>query len=71
MRRDVAEKILGDMKRIDEIVGELAVASHEIDDVDVKKKIRRALIVLVFEFHKEITLEIVKQFPDLQPDKQQ
>jgi hypothetical protein len=70
MRRDVAEEIIRLVKKSDELFGGLSVVCGEIDDEAEKRKMRRALAELVHDVHVKITLDIVKQFPDLHPYKE-
>ena len=69
MKRDVAEKIIQAVKDMDQVFGQLDAASNQIDEEDERKKLRRAVATLVFDVHEKITLEIVKQYPDLHPDR--
>ena len=69
MKRDVAEKIIQTIKEMDQVFGQLDAASNQIDEEEERKKLRRAVATLVFDVHDKITLEIVKQYPDLHPDR--
>ena len=69
MKRDVAEKIIQAVKEMDQAFGQLDAASNRIDEEEERKKLRRAIATLVFDVHEKITLEIVKQYPDLHPDR--
>ena len=69
MKRETGEKIIAAMKKMDDALEELGIASREIEDEDERKKIRREIFNLVADAHERITLEVVKQFPDLHPDK--
>jgi len=68
MRRDLAERTIGAVKRIDLIFDELDLVTNELDDDVERRQMRRALGTLVLDLHEKISLEIVKQFPDLHPD---
>jgi hypothetical protein len=69
MRRETAEAIIQGTKEIDRVLGQLYEVADQIDDEQEGKKFRRAFMTLVHETHMAITLEVVKQFPDLHPDK--
>jgi hypothetical protein len=70
MRRDLAERTIDAVKRIDLILDELDLVTNELDDEVERRKMRRALGSLVIDIHENITLEVVKQFPDLHPDRE-
>src|SRR5262245_60321296 len=70
MRREVAEKIIRAMKKMDGVLNELGAVSHEIEDEDERKKIRREIANLIHESHLRITVEVARQFPDLHPDRE-
>jgi hypothetical protein len=69
LKREAAEKIVEAVKKLDQLFGELDAVSNLIDDDEEKKKLQRAIFTLVIEIHEKITREVVKQFPDLHPDK--
>jgi uncharacterized FlaG/YvyC family protein len=69
MRRETAETIAQAMKKIDQILGQLHEVADEIDDEEEKKKLRGAFGNVILDIHENITLEVVKQFPDLHPDR--
>ena len=58
------------MKKMDEVLEELGAVSHEIEDEDERKKIRREIANVICESHLKITVEVVREFPDLHPDKE-
>jgi hypothetical protein len=70
MRREVADKIIAIVKQHDEVLNDLTILTEDIDDEAERKEVRRALAELCFDMHEKITLEIVKQYPDLHPDKE-
>lgn len=70
MRREVAEKIVRTMKKMDDVLEELGVVFHEIEDEDERRKIRREIANLIHESHLRITVEVVRPFPDLHPDRE-
>jgi hypothetical protein len=69
MKRETGEKIIAPMKRMDDVLKELDVASWEIEDMEERRKILREIANIGLDAHERITLEVVKQFPDLHPDK--
>ena len=70
MRRDLAERTIAALKRIDLIFHELFLVTNELDDEVERRRMRGAIGTLVVDMHETITLEIVKQFPDLHPDRE-
>jgi hypothetical protein len=71
MERGTAEKIVETVGKIDRILSGLDAISNEIDDVTERKKVRRATAMIVIDLHERLTLEAVRDFPDLHPDAEQ
>jgi hypothetical protein len=69
MRRETAEKLIAAMRKMDILLEELGKISHEIEDDEERKQMRGEIADLIHESHIGITLKIVKQFPDLHPDR--
>ena len=69
MDRPVAEKIIELVKLSDKTLHQLHLAIDEIGDVDEKKKLRRAWAVVIGEIYKGILVPVLRQYPDLDPDK--
>ena len=70
MRRDVAEEIIRLVKASDALFNDLTLMAAEIEEEAERKKVRRALAELCVDIHEKITLHVVKQYPDLHPDKE-
>jgi hypothetical protein len=69
MKRDTAELIIAAMAKMDVVLEELGKISHEIEDEEERKQIRGAIADLIHDAHTNITLRVVKQYPDMHPDK--
>jgi len=69
MKRETGEKIIAAMKEIDVVQGKLHMAFWEIEDEEERHKMQMNLLDLVHDAHVKITMEVVKQFEDLHPDK--
>jgi hypothetical protein len=54
---------------MDDVFKELDIVSGEVEDRDERRKILRGTGNLVCDGHESITLEVVRQFPDLHRDK--
>jgi chaperonin cofactor prefoldin len=66
MQRALAERIVCLAKNLDLQLGEFHDAFDRIEDETERKKMKRALGEVVLDVHEKITLEVTKQFPDLQ-----
>ena len=69
MKREIAQKIIQEMKQMDAIAGHLHMLSEEIEDEAERKDLRRAIFELVADSHEKIIMPLARQFPDLHPDK--
>ena len=69
MKREAAEKIIQAMKKVDDAIGGLDAAVETVENESERQRLRRLLGTLVLDLHEQITLHVVKEFPDLHPDK--
>ena len=69
VKRETAEKIIAAMKETDVALNRVHDALCEIENEEVRKQIIRKYFDLVNDAHVNITLEVVKYFPYLHPDK--
>jgi GMP synthase PP-ATPase subunit len=65
MKRETGEKIVAAMTGVDVALERLLDALREIEDEEERKKIIRSYFELVDDAHVNITMIVVKQFPDL------
>jgi len=68
MQREIAEKILAAMKELDQTFGQLDIALREIEEEDERRRMLRVLIGVYADAYTYITLPLVSDFPDLNPD---
>ena len=54
---------------MDEVFADFVSISREMEDEDERKKVITEIASLIDETHIRITMKVVKQFPDLHPDK--
>ena len=68
MKREVAEPIIKAMKGVDLAIDRLDEAVRAIEDADVRKRMLLFIAGVIHESHMQITLPVVKHFPELHPD---
>jgi hypothetical protein len=68
MKREVAEPIIKAMKGVDFAIDRLCEAVRAIEDEHERKKMLIFIAGVIHESHMQITLPVVKHFPDLHPD---
>jgi len=68
MKREVAEPIIKAMKGVDLAIDRLDEAVRAIEDADERKRMLLFIAGVIHESHMQITLPVVKHFPDLHPD---
>jgi hypothetical protein len=71
MKRETAEKIIAAMKEMDVALNKVHDALCEIENEEVRKQITMKYFDLVNDAHVNITMNVVKYFPYLHPDKLQ
>ena len=68
MKREIAEKMTEIARKIDGLWDELDTVINQIGDEDEKRRLKRGLGRLMADMHVKITLEAVRDFPELHPD---
>jgi len=68
MNRKVAEQIITAMKGLDQTFGQVDIALREIEEEDERRRMLRVLMGVYADAYTYITLPIVSEFPDLNPD---
>ena len=69
MKRDLAQRIMLDIRGLSAALNKIA-ASIELIDTDAERKdYRRACAELMGDGYSKIMRPIIRQFPDLDPDK--
>lgn len=71
MKESTAKQIMTTMKLIDLNMAKLAETIEEVDVIDERAKLRHAYAMLVGHQFTEIMLPVIRQFPHLDPDKNQ
>ena len=68
MHRKVAEQIIAALKGLDQTFGQVDIALREIEEEDERRRMLRVLMGVYADAYTYITLPIVSEFPDLNPD---
>ena len=68
MKREIAEPIVKAMKSVDLAIDQLTKAVRAIEEEDERKRMLKFIAGVIHDSHMEITLPVVKLFPDLHPD---
>lgn len=69
MKKDTATAILRSLQQLDPAFEELTSLTYQIDNEEERKAIRRHLAEAMRLLGYELTMHIVRQYPDLDPDK--
>ncbi len=69
MDRNIAEQLVAAIAKPDAAAGEIGCIADSVGDVEVRKKVKRLVANVVLDTHEQITLEIVRVYPDLHPDR--
>lgn len=70
MQRKVAEKIIAAVKGLDQVFGRVDIALREIEEEDERRRMLRVLMGVYADAYTYITLPVVSEFPDLNPDSE-
>jgi hypothetical protein len=68
MKREIAEPIVKAMKSVDLAIDQLTKAVRATEEEDERKRMLKFIADVIHDSHMEITLPVVKLFPDLHPD---
>ncbi len=69
MKRDTAMVLMDALQRLNPSFNELTSITYQIEDETERKFIRRQIANAMQSLGYEIVMHIVRQFPDLDPDK--
>jgi len=69
MERDTATVLMDALLRLGPSFGELTNITYQIEDEAERKFIRRQIASAIHSLGYEIVMHIVRQYPDLDPDK--
>ncbi|HEY4168809.1 MAG TPA: RidA family protein [Reyranella sp.] len=70
MHRKVAEQIIAAMRGLDQVFGQVDIAVREIEEEDERRRMLRVLMGVYADAYTYITLPVVSDFPDLNPDSE-
>jgi hypothetical protein len=68
MKREIGQEIVTAMEGVDSAIDRLDVAIRAIEDETERKRMLKFIALLICDLHEQITLPVVKHFPDLHPD---
>jgi chaperonin cofactor prefoldin len=71
MQKELAEQIVDAVKKIDDALQDIHLANDQIEDVETRKRIRRAVGGIVLDIYEKITCEVTAKYPDLFPHQRQ
>ena len=71
MQRNLAEKLINESMRIGDHLNTISEVVSQIDDMEERRKFARPLGELMGLIYTELMLPIIKDYPDLDPDKNQ
>ena len=69
MTRDVAELLMKSLVALNEPINNVMEAIEQISDVDEKKRFRKEIAEIVAVTYTNLTIPVVKQYPELDPLK--
>lgn len=69
MDRQTAESLLAALRRLDSSSDEITSLTYRIDDEAERRAFRRRVAEAMHILSFDLVMRIVRQFPDLDPDK--
>jgi len=69
MEKETAKKIMESLERLGDALNDLAADIENIKDIEEKKKYRRGVGELMGRSYTDIMSPIVREYPELDPDK--
>lgn len=69
MNRDVAERMMEDLLSLSGPINSVTHLTKQIENIDEQQEIRRRLAGIMSEVY-DLMMPIIRQFPDLDPDKE-
>ncbi len=67
MKKDTAQLIISQYEIYGEIFNRITEISHDIDDVEARKRVRRAAADAQAALYEGLVQPVVKLYPDLDP----
>jgi hypothetical protein len=69
MKKDIAIQLIEKLFASDKPLNAAAEVIEKIEDEEEKKKFRRGILEIMGRMYTDLELPILRQFPDLDPDK--
>ncbi|HCM1914386.1 TPA: nuclear receptor NHR-99 [Salmonella enterica subsp. salamae serovar 28:r:e,n,z15] len=69
MNKNIASNIMASLMRLNDSTNDVIYEIEKIDDNENKKIFRRAIAGIVLMIDSELMQPIIKEYPDLDPDK--
>ena len=69
MDRPLAEQIMASIARIDAEIARLHGLSEQLTEAAEKQAVKRGMVEIVGALHERIARGIIRQYPDLDPDR--
>jgi hypothetical protein len=69
MHRAAAESMIGKLLEVSQKLNELTEAIEQVPDLEERKRMRRPVGQLMGLLYTDLIVPIIKQYPDLDPDK--
>jgi hypothetical protein len=69
MKREIAEQVIGAMHGVDLAIDRLDLAVQAIEDEAERKRMLKSIFSVVSDLQEQVTLPVVRRYPDLHPDR--
>ena len=69
MEKEIAKKIMDDLKRLEEVLNGLLANIENIQNIEENKKFRSGVGELIGRSYTDIMRPIIREYPELDPDK--
>ena len=69
MERSVANELMSNVSRLDDALTLIEGSIEKISDEDERKRYKRELGIVMVEIYDKIMRPVIKEYPDLDPDK--
>jgi hypothetical protein len=69
MDKDIAKRLMEDLIALSDPINAATQLTKEIENIEEQKELRRGLARVMSEIY-DLMMPIIRQFPDLDPDKE-
>lgn len=69
VERSVANELMSNVSRLDDALTLIEGSIEKISDEDERKRYKRELGIVMVEIYDKIMRPVIKEYPDLDPDK--